>query len=105
MARTEVLPVKGNGVTGKWRRRIALAAVFSIASGAAMTELIEAGGTLLSGGAGKIYATAMKDGKELWSLPTPGSVEDLAFQGGRLFAVSDRGAVSCFASGEKGDTQ
>jgi outer membrane protein assembly factor BamB len=61
-----------------------------------MTVLIEAGGTLLSAGTGKIYATAMKDGKELWSLPVAGTVRDLAFQNGRLFALTDSGTVSCF---------
>lgn len=63
-----------------------------------MTTIIEAGGTLFSGGTGKVYATRATDGKELWSASVPGIVQDLAFHGGRLFVLSDSGAITCLGS-------
>jgi outer membrane protein assembly factor BamB len=62
-----------------------------------MTAIIMAGDTLLSGGHGKIYATAAADGKELWSAEVPGEVTDLAFHGGRLVVVCMTGELICFA--------
>jgi outer membrane protein assembly factor BamB len=61
-----------------------------------MTCLIEAGGTLFSGGRGKIYATAAATGKELWSAAVPGVVSDLAFHEGRLFVLCDEGTIVAF---------
>jgi outer membrane protein assembly factor BamB len=61
-----------------------------------MTCLIEASGTLFSGGPGKVYATDAAEGKELWSAAVPGVVEDLAFHDGRLFIVCDTGSILCF---------
>jgi outer membrane protein assembly factor BamB len=63
---------------------------------APMTAVIEAAGTLFSGGTGRVYATAAADGKELWSVAVPGTVEDLAFCEGRLFVQCDGGSVLCF---------
>lgn len=65
--------------------------------GVTMSAAIKAGGTIFTGGEGKVYATAAADGRELWSEPVPGTVTDLAFAGGRLFAVTDAGAIVCFA--------
>jgi len=67
--------------------------------GARMTAVVLAGDVLLSGGAGKVYATGIEGGKELWSAAVPGRVLDLAFQGGRLFVASDAGVV-CFGSAQ-----
>ena len=64
---------------------------------ARMTAIIEAGGTLFSGDRDRVYATRATDGRELWSARAPGAVTDLAFWGGRLFVVSETGAVLCFA--------
>ncbi len=52
----------------------------------------------LSGGAKKLYATNRADGKQLWSVPVPSEVTDLAFHSGRLFAVCRSGEVLCFGS-------
>jgi outer membrane protein assembly factor BamB len=61
-----------------------------------MTALIQSGDTLFSGGKDKVYATSAADGKELWSEKVPGEVQDLAFAAGRLFVVTDSGAIVCF---------
>ena len=63
---------------------------------AEMTAVIEAGGSLFSGGRNRIYATRSEDGKELWTEAVPGTVTSLAFNGGRLFVVCDDGTLACF---------
>lgn len=63
---------------------------------APMTAAIMAGDAIFTGGEGKVYATAAAGGKELWSAPVPGTVRDLAFAGGRLYAVCGDGSVVCF---------
>ncbi|MHC4717471.1 MAG: outer membrane protein assembly factor BamB family protein [Planctomycetota bacterium] len=59
--------------------------------------VILAGGTLLSASAGRVIATDAAGGRTLWSAPVAGKVADLAFAAGRLIAVTDGGAVTCFA--------
>lgn len=65
-------------------------------AGVPMTEVVLAGGTLFSGGRGKVYAARAADGEELWSAETPAAVADLAVNDGRLFVVCVNGAVLCF---------
>ena len=65
-----------------------------------MTCAIKAGDTIFAGSQGEVHATRAADGKQLWSRPVPGKVTDLAFQAGRLFAVTDQGSVVCLAPGQ-----
>ena len=101
------LPVVANDVVYLLNRKTYLVAVKYVKlragkqlwkawHGAPMNVLIEAKGVLLSGGTKKLYATNALDGKELWSAPVPSEVTDLAFHGGRLFAVCRSGEVLCF---------
>jgi outer membrane protein assembly factor BamB len=63
-----------------------------------MTALIEVGDILFSGGKDKVYATSAADGKELWSEKVAGEVKDLAFASGRLFVLTNSGAIVCFGN-------
>jgi outer membrane protein assembly factor BamB len=61
-----------------------------------MNVLIEAAGTLYSGGEGKVYATDRAKGTELWSVPVAGAVADLAACAGTLLVLTSGGEVVCF---------
>ena len=61
-----------------------------------MTAAIMAGTTLFSGSGKAVHATATDGGEELWSADVPGKVTDLAFHGGRLYAVCVSGEIVCF---------
>jgi hypothetical protein len=63
-----------------------------------VTAILLAGDTLFTGGKGLVCATQAAGGKELGSASLPGTVIDLAFNGGRLFACCDNGAVACFGA-------
>lgn len=67
--------------------------------GVRMTAVIKIGDVIYSGGQGKVYATAVGDGKERWSAEASGKVTDMAYSGGRLLAISKPSTVVCFGSG------
>jgi len=74
------------------------ASLWTAWSKAPMTAVIVSGGVVFSGGRNKVYATTAADGKELWSAAVPGRVDDLAFNGGRLFVATEGGSVAGFGT-------
>jgi len=60
------------------------------------SSLIVAGGTIVSGGAGKVTVIDMATRKVVWSADVDGEALGLAVAGGRLFVSTDSGAVFCF---------
>ncbi len=69
--------------------------------GEQMDVAIKAGDVIFSGGRAKLWATGVESGKELWSIPVPGSVTDLAFRGGRLFVLCESGDILCLSGSEE----
>ena len=61
-------------------------------------ELIQAGNSLVAGGAGRVLAVDAASGEVRWDVAVEGAAKGLAVVDGRLLVSTDKGRIYCFAS-------